>query len=856
MIPVKLKMHNFMCYRGDVPPLSFAGIHTACICGDNGNGKSAMIDAITWALWGHARAKSDDELIHLGETKMEVEFDSAIGGQLYRIIRKRAKPKGRARGGQSSLDLLIASNDGFKVISGDRITETQQKLIALLHMDYDTFINSAYLRQGHADEFTKQPPAKRKEVLANILGLAFYDQLEERAKELARGQQSKKAQLETAIFDISQELAQKPDLEAELLKIQSELTHLEDITREQQLKLDHMRQEKQSLENKKLEMAQLEEYITATRRELKLREEEIRQYYSYIKDYEELIARRPAIEKGYHQLSQARKLNEELNHKLAQLVKLNERKSQLEKVIQRAQAELNTDHTVAQNKLTELEAISQRLPQLKDELQKLKLWQRQLTQMEEELGQKRQAYQQLQTKVYELNSSQNRLTQEIKEIAEKLNLLSTQIDAKCPLCETELGNDGLELILTKYTADRQKKIESLKPNEAALGRKKLELTAVENEVLHLEIALNQDKASLQSKFSLLNKGLTEADEASSRLRQIRKELAEIEQRLANKNFATAKQEALGKLENELVSLNYNSIQHEEVQGRLKTLEDYEHHKQRLTEADRLIAQEKEAVAKAGGAAKELSHRLETNNQKRQSLVSELNSLPQLDNALRQAEDEHQAFTEKQRQAQEIVGSVKGRLEHLSKQEVGKQERERQLAKTAKEEKLYKDLAQAFGKKGIQAMLIEMALPEIEAEANRLLGRMTDNRMHLKIEAQRTSKKGDLLETLDINIADELGTRNYEMFSGGEAFRINFAIRIALSKLLARRAGAPLPTLIIDEGFGTQDSYGIDKLKEAIHSIRDDFDKILVITHIEELKDAFPVRINVVKTAQGSTLEVS
>jgi exonuclease SbcC len=95
-----------------------------------------------------------------------------------------------------------------------------------------------------------------------------------------------------------------------------------------------------------------------------------------------------------------------------------------------------------------------------------------------------------------------------------------------------------------------------------------------------------------------------------------------------------------------------------------------------------------------------------------------------------------------------------------------------------------------------------------------------------------------------------------MFSGGEAFRINFAIRIALSKLLARRAGAPLPTLIIDEGFGTQDSYGIDKLKEAIHSIRDDFDKILVITHIEELKDAFPVRINVVKTAQGSTLEVS
>ena len=113
----------------------------------------------------------------------------------------------------------------------------------------------------------------------------------------------------------------------------------------------------------------------------------------------------------------------------------------------------------------------------------------------------------------------------------------------------------------------------------------------------------------------------------------------------------------------------------------------------------------------------------------------------------------------------------------------------------------------------------------------------------------------MVETLDIVISDELGARNYEMFSGGEAFRIDFALRIALSKLLARRAGAPLPTLIIDEGFGTQDSTGIEKLKEAIGSIQDDFEKIIVITHIEELKDAFPVRINVIKTPEGSTLEV-
>ena len=50
MIPVKLTLRNFMCYRDNVPPLYFDGIHTACISGDNGNGKSALIDAIPWAL--------------------------------------------------------------------------------------------------------------------------------------------------------------------------------------------------------------------------------------------------------------------------------------------------------------------------------------------------------------------------------------------------------------------------------------------------------------------------------------------------------------------------------------------------------------------------------------------------------------------------------------------------------------------------------------------------------------------------------------------------------------------------------------------------------------------------------------
>jgi DNA repair protein SbcC/Rad50 len=82
------------------------------------------------------------------------------------------------------------------------------------------------------------------------------------------------------------------------------------------------------------------------------------------------------------------------------------------------------------------------------------------------------------------------------------------------------------------------------------------------------------------------------------------------------------------------------------------------------------------------------------------------------------------------------------------------------------------------------------------------------------------------------------------------------VRVALSKLLARRSGAALKTLFIDEGFGSQDGAGRERLVEAIRSIETDFERVLVITHIQELKDVFPVRIDITKNAHGSQISVN
>ena len=79
-----------------------------------------------------------------------------------------------------------------------------------------------------------------------------------------------------------------------------------------------------------------------------------------------------------------------------------------------------------------------------------------------------------------------------------------------------------------------------------------------------------------------------------------------------------------------------------------------------------------------------------------------------------------------------------------------------LDRVGEEISVYNQLREAFGKKGLQAMIIESAIPEVEIEANRLLARMSDNRMSLRLETQREKVTGGVTETLDIIISDELG----------------------------------------------------------------------------------------------------
>lgn len=856
MIPVKLTLRNFMCYREDVPTLSFAGIHTACISGDNGNGKSALIDAMTWALWGKARAKSDTDLISQGQPEMAVEFEFTVAGQNYRIIRKYARAKTRTGSGHPTLEFQIAADSGFHAISGNNVAQTQEKITTVLHMDYETFINSAFLRQGHADEFTNQPPSRRKEVLGNILGLSRYDELGDRAKQSVRKWESGAERLKQAIDDTVEQLAGKASYEAELQQKQDELTGVENSVNSQFIKLSGLKQQKESQENKQAQLTQIEKRIGEAQQGMDNWIVQIEQYKLKIKGYEDVLSRRQEIEDGYIRLIESRKTYEDMGQKLARLVKMNERHSRLEKVIDQAQNGLLTDQKVMQNNIDDLSIRAERLPQIRNELQQAEIQNEKQTDQEKILEEKRQVLQEIRTRITRTEAHCSRLRNEIKELNEKLSLLSAEDGAKCPLCEQSLGTEEHKRIEVKYKTERDEKSGALSLIQSELAGMQNEIARSEKETNQLERQLKQERAVIQGRLSVLGKNLSEAQEAEAGLAEARKSLAEIELRLAGREFAVNEQQALHALLEEIAGLNYDEAKHRETERQIVESAKWEELQRKLTEAEQSLATEKEAMARAETAAEQLKQSIEGELQQKRVLSNGLEQYSNLADEIKQTQSEYDHLNGELKKVQEAMGRVKEKLARCNELEVKKEEKTRQLQEALEQAKIYSELAEAFGKKGIQALLIETAVPDIELEADKLLSRMTDNRMHIKIETQRATKKGEISETLDINISDELGTRNYEMFSGGEAFRINFAIRIALSRLLAKRAGAPLPTLIIDEGFGTQDNTGVEKLKEVINSIQDDFEKILVITHIDELKDAFTSRIDIIKTPEGSTISVN
>ncbi len=848
MIPVSLRLRNFMCYREGLPPLEFGELHVACLSGPNGAGKSALLDAITWALWGRARARSDDALIAAGAQEMEVEFEFQLEGNHYRAFRRRERA-GERRVGKTQLDLQIYGPLGWRSLAGESIRETEARVVELLRMDYDTFINSAFLLQGRADEFTVKPPAERKRILAEILGLSFYDELEQRARERLRAAERDAQALAMLLEEQRRQLARREEREQALARAQEEADRLEREASLWQEELAGLQSRVAGLEATARQAEELRQRLAQSTAELQRLQESAAQQESRLAALQAVLERADEIEAGHARLQALRERQEALAQAAGRLLALSEQQRALEQAIERARSALVADQGVVQHALGEIEARLKERPAIAERLGEI---QRDLALLREKEAQRNALVQQAQEHAAAGRTHKaecQRLRDEMEQLRKKFDMLGEDTD-HCPLCRSPLGEEAREHIRASYHAEGAQKRDLYRQHEVAMHEEEERLAALQAQQEKLEQELKRIR-TLEAQQTALEKEQLELGRLAEEQSAKQKRRQEIDRALEERTYAAEERARLLELQLEVGALRYDRQEHQALQQELARYKAFEEEHRKLQNARERLEEETRRLEEAQAGRRRLQEELAADQERLAELEAGLGELAALRQRRAEAEDSLRAAQETLGQARQAVGAAQHELERLREIEKDHEEKKARHKEALERRAVFDELATALGKRGVQAMLIETAVPEIEREANELLDRMTDGQMAVQLAMQRETKKGTVSETLDINISDMHGTREYSLYSGGEAFRINFALRIALSRLLARRAGASLQTLVIDEGFGTQDASGRERVVEAIRSIQNEFEKILVITHIQELKEQFPARIEVERTPEGS-----
>lgn len=852
MIPLRIRISGFLSYRESVE-LDFTTFELACISGHNGAGKSSLLDAITWSLFGEARGKSSDVInLHPDARAAEVSLTFQHEDNTYRV--QRTLPRNKS----TLLEFQVRTQTGWKPLTEKTTRETQARIEQTLRLDFETFVNASFFLQGKADQFTQQNATRRKEVLSNILGLEMWEEYKNRAAEKRKSLEHEVDEIDGRIREIDAELAEEDLRKARLAELESGLKQLMALRTAQEAALDHIKRSAALIGEQRKMAAMLSERLERERLALKGLEVRLAARQAEHDSYADLVHRAKEIESTHKDWQKSRQKLEEWDLTASQFREYEKERAPLLEQIAVERARLEQEWEGLQDQAA---AASEQQAAILDLEAQIAAAQEALNIAEAKIVERVQLEEMRNTardRLVELKAENDALKADMNELKERIDSLRSAQGVNCPLCGQELSPEHRLETLKQLESQGRQEGDRFRANQAESAELARQITNYESQITSLSPAENERVRSV-SEVSQLRERLDHVQAFAKEWQTIgSKRQKEVQKLLDTGKYAAAEQKQLAKLDKRLEKLGYDVSAHQAAREAEMNLRAVEEEYANLKSARDVS---KQIYAELANLKFEIRNReAEIETLEAETLTARTNleaaqaSAPDLD----AAERELFRVRESENKVRGELGGAQQRVAVLDTQRSRRAAFEKECEDLQKEIARYRTLERAFGKDGVPALLIEQALPQIEDKANELLDRLSDGHMSIRFVTQteyKDKKRDDLRETLDIQISDTAGIRNYEMYSGGEAFRVNFAIRLALSKILAQRKGARLQTLVIDEGFGSQDTQGRQRLIEAINLVKHDFAKILVITHLDELKDAFPTRIEVEKTDRGSTIRV-
>ncbi|HNM36698.1 MAG TPA: SMC family ATPase [Anaerolineales bacterium] len=859
MIPLHLRIAGFLSYRDPVD-LDFNMVDLACISGHNGAGKSSLLDAFTWSLFGEARGKGVDVINLSQDVKAaEVALTFLYEGNIYRVQRTLPRNKSTVlefqvldRGSQTT-------DDGrWRPLTEKTTRDTQARIEQTLRLDYETFINASFFLQGKADQFTQKKASERKAVLSAILGLEIWDTYKDRTAERRRELETEVTEIDGRIAEIDAELGEEDERRRRLSELEESLKQLTTAREAQESALENIRrnaalinEQRKTVANAETQLKRVQDTLTSIEAKIAVKENERAEYL-------DLLERAKDIESAYKAWQKARKELEAFDANATEFREHDEKRQPLLREIEVEKAkleqegeELGKQYSVISDYEAMVENLESQLNTAQESLKEAEEKIQERTKLEAQRNEARE-------RQAGLKAENESLRREMDELKTRIDALKVAEGAECPLCGQPLSESHRKSTLKDLEQTGKDKGDAFRSNKKEAEDLVEQIANYESRITKLSGADNE-RVRFSNSISQLTLQVESIRQQSKEWEKTgAKRLKEIEKVLESGKYASEAQKALKVLDKELTKLGYDVSAHEAKRKEENDLRYVEEESRKLESARELskrIGKEIQELEEERGKKKEETAEAEKVFSEAENVLAESEAgAPNLQDA----ESKLFELREDENRVRDEAGAARQRVDVLATLRNRRAEYERQREEISQNIVRHKSLERAFGKDGVPALLIEQALPQIQQKANDILERLSDGTMMIQFVTQaeyRDKKRDDLKETLDIHISDSSGMRDYEMYSGGEAFRVNFAIRLALSEILAQRKGARLQTLVIDEGFGSQDALGRQRLVEAINAVKNDFSKIFIITHLDELKDAFPNRIEIEKTERGSSVRV-
>ncbi len=182
MRPLRLVIEGFTCFKDEQPPLDFTSLELFAITGPTGAGKTSILDAIIFALYGKVPrvGKTYRELISLGRDRLSVRLEFEMGLRRFRVVRTGR----RGRSGEAQLEEIDVRRDK-PIASG--VHQVDDEITKLLGLRYDAFTQAVVLPQGEFARFLKSLPGERREILRDLLKLQIYERMRQTAFQQAKG---------------------------------------------------------------------------------------------------------------------------------------------------------------------------------------------------------------------------------------------------------------------------------------------------------------------------------------------------------------------------------------------------------------------------------------------------------------------------------------------------------------------------------------------------------------------------------------------------------------------------------------------------------------------------------------------